>query len=203
MLHGNKLVIILPAVLVVFLFAGGSFYIQQAEVVQNDNLDEEIEWETSLEQTEKVSRLTAAWNWNATPDDGVQGNDYIGVTFIGENGETLSPDDIDHYQLKLEGGEDMEGKTVDNGIVFSFPNEVHENQVLGKSGSFTVDISNTSPTRAVISHLHTWESHEGLQSEDARFFEPQFVGKETSDESFYWVSERFVDVNEKGSSANK
>ncbi|MFB4164765.1 hypothetical protein ACE1TI_13280 [Alteribacillus sp. JSM 102045] len=205
MFNGNKLVVILPLILMVFLFAGGSFYINQAEVINNEELDEQINWETSLSSTGEASILEASWNWNVTPDDGMEGEDYIGVTFIDENGEMMPAEIIEEYELTLTLKDqeiEEDGITADNGIIFSFPNSIEENETLGDKGSLRVETSGEAvPVRAVISHLHTWEEHGGLQSNDARFFDRDFGGKKDNDESFFWVSERFVDLkNEKGSS---
>ncbi len=202
--NGNKLVVILPVLLMIFLFAGGSYYINQTEVVNNEELDEKINWETTLLQTEDSSVLEATWNWSVTPSDGMAGEDYIGVTFIDEKGEALPAELMDDYQLTLKvEGEDITegGEAANNGIIFSFPNEIEENKTLGDKGSLRVETTSASnPVRAVISYLHTWEDHGGLQSKDARFFNREFAGKGDKDESFFWVSERFVDLEEKGSS---
>ncbi|WP_240378118.1 hypothetical protein [Bacillus piscicola] len=199
MFSGNKLVVILPVVLMLLLFAGGSLYINKAQVVTNEKLNEQIEWDTSFEAAESGAQLEGTWEWKVMPEDGVQGLDYIGVTLLDKNGAPLPRETLKSYKLVVEtkeGKKEAESEIVDNGILFSFLTEMEEYDVVGSKGSFTVETdTDIIPERAVVSYLHTWEEHQGIKSKDARFFEREFVGKESNDESFFWVAERFVDVD--------
>ncbi|RSL30938.1 hypothetical protein D7Z54_23525 [Salibacterium salarium] len=197
----NKLVLILPLFLMVFLFVGGAIYVNQAEEISNENLSEEVEWEKSFSENESGSTLEASWNWGIMPDDGMQGTDYIGVTLLDANGDPISGEEIKTYELTLHQNDEAdiieEGQVVENGILFSFPNEMQENQTIGDSGSLHVSHNGDNlPEQAVISYLHTWEDHGGLDSQDARFFNRDFVGKNQNDESFFWVMETFEDLNQ-------
>ncbi|MFZ4452038.1 hypothetical protein [Salibacterium aidingense] len=200
MFRGNKLVVILPMTLMIFLFIGGSFYINQAEEVTNENLSEEVRWQTNLSVKESGDALSASWEWDMMPNDGMTGMDYIGVTFLDENGDPLMEEDYDSFQLTLDQNTQNDiknqGKPVENGVVFSVPNRIEENETIGNSGRVHVTAeSDAEVDRAVISYLHTWENHDGLNTEESRFFTPSFVGKKENDESFYWVMESFVDRN--------
>ncbi|MFB5662043.1 hypothetical protein [Alteribacillus sp. HJP-4] len=197
MFNGNKLVVILPTLLMILLFAGGGFYITQAEIVTNDELDEHVKWDTSFEENQKSAILDASWSWEVSPEDGFAGNDYIGVTILDDNGEIINSDSIQHYDIQIGENESVEAEaeTVENGVLFTFPNTMLENKTVGNEGSIAVEINGEAePERAIISYLHTWEEHNGLDSKDARFFERDFSGKGNDDESFFWVMERFVNV---------
>ncbi|RSL34529.1 hypothetical protein D7Z54_05125 [Salibacterium salarium] len=199
MFSGNKLIVILPLFLMAFLFVGGSIYVKQAEEVTNDNLSEKLEWKKSFNEAGNGSVLNASWSWGVMPDDGLQGTDYIGVTLMDTNGNPLPEEELKDYKLSLKQNDQAdivkEGQVVENGILFSFPNKLEENQTIGDSGSLQVSSNGETQTeQAVISYLHTWEDHEGLESQDARFFNRSFKGKEDNDESFYWVMETFEDL---------
>ncbi|SFE30050.1 hypothetical protein [Alteribacillus iranensis] len=202
MFSGNKLVLVLPVILMLFLFGSGMYYIGQSEVVTNETLNQEISWDSVFNPSEDGSVLHGTWTWEASPEDGVEGVDYLGITFLDENDKTVSPEMIDSYSLHLETRSEkisIDGEVVDNGVVFPFTTEMKENDVIGSKGEFkVVTQGDTQPERAIISYLHTWEEHDGLKTYDARFFEREFKGKEHKDESFFWVAERFVDLK-KGS----
>ncbi|MGY4690280.1 hypothetical protein [Salibacterium sp. K-3] len=200
MFKGNKLVVLLPLILMFFLFIGGGFYINQAEKVSNKDLSEEVEWETTLESGENGDLLKASWQWGRMPSDGLRGTDYIGVTFLDRNGEPVTESQVENASLLLDqnSGDTMkiEPEAAANGIRFAVPNEMNENETIGSSGTVQVRThSNLQGGRAVISYLHTWEEHGGIAAKNARFFEPSFHGKEDNNDSFYWVMEHFVEHN--------
>ncbi|WP_100398360.1 hypothetical protein [Bacillus sp. FJAT-44742] len=203
MLNGNKLVVILPVFLMIFLFVGGAVYVQQSEEVTNEALHEEVEWDTLMThngEDEGLTTLRAAWEWTAMPSEGLAGEDYIGVTFLDEDGQPMQAELADESHIYLTYGNEVvyedEAVSVENGFVFSFPNETDEHQSFGDRGSIEVTVeTEDNPQRAIVSYLHTWEAHDGLEKTDARFFEPVLSGMRGSDSS-YWVIERYVDNEE-------
>ncbi|SFL67507.1 hypothetical protein [Salibacterium qingdaonense] len=196
MFKGNKLVVLLPITLMIFLFIGGGFYINQAEEVTNENLSEEVQWESELAPDENGTRLTASWEWGHMPSDGLHGTDYIGITFLNENGDSMTGDQVENAELllNLNGGNkrEVEPETTSDGVLFAVPNEMEENQTIGSSGTINVRTnSNLENKRVVISYLHTWEEHGGLETSNTRFFDPSFHGENSN--SFYWVIENFIE----------
>ncbi|SFP22242.1 hypothetical protein [Salibacterium halotolerans] len=196
MFKGNKLIVLLPLTLMIFLFIGGGFYINQAEEVTNENLSEEVQWDSTLEPTENGARLTASWEWGHMPSDGLHGTDYIGITFLDENGEPMTGDQVERAELLLdlnnEEERSIEPETTSDGVLFAVPNEMEDNQAIGSSGTIDVRMSsNPENKRVVMSYLHTWEEHGGLETSNTRFFDPSFHDKNGS--SFYWVIEHFVE----------
>ncbi|MFD2704277.1 hypothetical protein [Salibacterium lacus] len=198
MFKGNKLVVLLPITLMIFLFIGGGFYINQAEEVTNENLSEEVQWESTLEPGGNGASLTASWEWGHMPSDGLHGTDYIGITFLKDNGDPVSGSQVENAELLLhlnDGNErKLEPEATSDGVLFAVPNKMEENQTIGSSGTINVRTnSNLQNKRVVISYLHTWEEHGGLETSNTRFFDPSFHGDNSN--SFYWVIENFVEHN--------
>ncbi|PSL42336.1 hypothetical protein B0H94_11640 [Salsuginibacillus halophilus] len=190
----NKLVVLLPLLLMVILFAGGWFYIQQADTITNEDLSNHVQLEVEKTETSPYV-VEAEWSWSETPEDGLAGDDYIGVSLKDEEGEPLSGEVLEQAELTLDhAGEtvyETEGEVLDTGIIFSFPNATEENEVYGSSGKMTVTTEEET-TETVISYLHTWAEHEGLDKQDPRFFDPAFLGNDNIEDA-YWVIDRFVE----------
>ncbi|WP_156816990.1 hypothetical protein [Salsuginibacillus kocurii] len=194
--NGNKLVVILPIFLMAFMFFGGWFYLQQSDVISNEDLYEHVELEAQLEEN-STQQLDVSWEWRETPEEGLVGEDYIGISVIDEDEQPLLSEEIEEASLQLFDGEDViyetEGEEVENGIIFSFPNELEENVTYGNEGHINMTITGSAES-ASVSYLHTWVEHDGLESEDARFFSPSFAGQD--EENVSWVIERFVEAGE-------
>ncbi|MDA3131098.1 hypothetical protein ACFPTR_09970 [Aliibacillus thermotolerans] len=195
MFSGNRLVVILPLIVVVFLTVLGGVYLLQADSVTNETLKEEVSWNIHTSKTGDIFSLEATWSWGHLPSDGVRGEDYIGVSLLDANGHLIPAEQYEVYELEVNHEQQIrEGELVGSGVLFSFPNDLEENKVIGESGTVHIAIrSDISPKRAIISYLHTWEHHDGLVSKDPRFFEREFQGIDKGNESFFWVMERFED----------
>lgn len=193
MLNGNKLVIILPLILMGFIFFGGYNYLQETSSVTNELLYEKVEIEAVLEQTGENLTLSGNWLWGEMPAEGLMGDDYLGVSFLDEEtGVAISIAEIEASTLQLLHGEkvvyETEGTKVGNGVVYTYPNQIVEHESYGNKGSFTVAVKleEEKKVRASVVMLHTWEEHEGLIIEEPRMVEPQFP---TITDNSYWVME--------------
>lgn len=195
MFSGNRLVVLLPLTLMVFLFVLGGLYLIQTETVTNQSLKEEVSWEIHTSQVGDRFLLEASWNWGYLPEDGVRGEDYIGVSMLDRQGNSIPIEQYEVYELEVHHENHIrEGELVGSGVLFSFPNALEENKVVGESGTVRIVVEGeVPPIRAIVSYLHTWEDHDGLISKDPRFFEREFAGREADSETFYWVMERFED----------
>lgn len=199
MFRSNKLVVILPLILTVFMFASGMYYLNQTETITNEELSESISWTPQLTEEDSSSLLEAEWAWQSSPDDGIIGTDYIGVTFLDQNGETLTGNEFKEATVSLlHNGEiiwEELGEIKESGVLFTFPNRADDHETYGNDGSIEVILTGTKAEEAVVTYLHTWKEHEEMTTEDLRFFDPSF-GESDNMDNFYWVTEQFVQVEE-------
>lgn len=199
MFRSNRLVVILPLILTVFMFASGIYYLNQTESISNEELSENISWLPQLTEEGEQTLLDAEWIWEASPEDGITGTDYIGVTFLNENGETLSGSEVNEAALTLQHSEETifteEGEIKEDGVLFMFPNQADDHETYGNDGRVEVEINNSEAKEAVITYLHTWKEHQEVNPENLRFFNPEF--KESDDmDGYYWVTEQRVQTEE-------
>ncbi|WP_096201244.1 hypothetical protein [Bacillus sp. FJAT-45350] len=197
MFNGNKLAIILPVLLMGFIFYGGYHYLQSTNVVTNEQLHQSIDFNHEMNRLGETVELIGSWEWLDMPHEGLIGEDYIGVSLTNiETGEFIPGDEVVGSELQLFHGHKLiyetVGQVVDNGLIFSYPNEIIEHESYGNKGGFKVSFASNydSEYRASFTYLHTWNEHEGLKYEDARMISPVFSG--TINES-YWVIERTIE----------
>lgn len=198
MFRGNKMVLILPALLMGFIFWGGYYYLGQASQLTNEELSTVTFFEIDYNQVGSNVKVIGNWNWVEMPIDGLNGTDYIGVSFpeITDLGIPIS-EIIKSSIIELHHGDkvlyEAAGEYVKDGIVFPFPNKLLEHESYGNVGTFQLVMEKTEGiSRLSASYLHTWTEHDGLQLEDARFLEPAFV---SDAEVGYWVMERFLEMD--------
>ncbi|WP_078552847.1 hypothetical protein [Bacillus alkalicellulosilyticus] len=192
MLNGNKIVIILPLLVVAFLFLGGYHYIQQINTVTNEDLSQFVDVQPEIDSTGDNYSATFTWEWQEMPIEGLEGTDYIGFSFLDSEGNVIAEEIDVNGKLELLRGDQVifesTGTIVERGIIFPFPNEVVEHESFGNKGQAVISFSqDISASQVVISYLHTWVEHQ-WQSEDPRFIEGM------SDTFPHWVIERFVDI---------
>lgn len=199
MFRSNKLVVILPLILTVFMFASGIYYLNQTESITNEELSESISWLPHLTKEGEQSLLEAEWLWEASPDDGITGTDYIGVTFLDGNGDALAGSEINETAVTLRHSEETifegEGEIKEDGVLFVFPNQADDHETYGNDGRVEVVLNSSEAEEAVITYLHTWKEHEEINTEDLRFFDPGFEESDHMDD-YYWVTEQLVQTGE-------
>ncbi|WP_100406825.1 hypothetical protein [Bacillus solitudinis] len=170
MFRDNKIVLLLPAILMVVMVFGGYYYLNNTDVVTNEELEQFAKLDSSIQETENGWEITAEWDWTMMPTDGLYGEDYLGI-HLGENIEVVSS------TLKLYHADGIvlenEGAIVENGVIFSFPNEIIENEVLGNRGTAVVKVEKM-PSNASIHLLHTWTAHSPLEKNEASLSNPLF-----------------------------
>ncbi|MBU8905746.1 hypothetical protein [Desertibacillus haloalkaliphilus] len=196
MLNGNKLVFILPLILMGFIFYGGYSYLNESEYVTNEELQETSVMEVSIGKMDQGYEITGSWNWNEVPVEGFLGEDYIGITLMDQLNEPflLEEGEIIENELSLiHSGQEVwttKGKWVETGMIFSFPNELKDHESLGDQGQLKLVISSEEieEPQVSMSYLHTWVEHQGLLLEEPRFLTPTFNGDQGKVP--YWVIER-------------
>ncbi|MBP3951227.1 hypothetical protein [Bacillus suaedae] len=185
MFSGNKPVLILPGILMIIMFIGGYYFLGDTDTFTNEELKEVIEVDVQVDEQSQGLRIQGEWDWTIMPSEGIYGDDYISV-FI-ESDESFS---IETAELKLlyagDVIEETAGKVVENGVIFSFSNQLVEQISYGNSGEFEVVMSgeNVKAEDISIRYLHTWTNHLPLDLDDASFQDPTFGEAENVP---YWI----------------
>ncbi|WP_017728300.1 hypothetical protein [Halalkalibacterium ligniniphilum] len=191
MFRGNKIVLLLPGLLMIFIFLGGYLFMEQEEEMTNEELQEVIDINIDTKQENDSLFVRAAWDWTEMPVEGLYGEDYISVAI--ENEALLDKLSFDEGFLRLFYGHEViyenKGRVVDNGVIFPFPNELREFESYGNRGEIEVLIEGEQVRAEDVSvyYLHTWTAHLGLVFDDARFESPQF---ENGPNVQHWVVKR-------------
>ncbi|MBM7838157.1 hypothetical protein JOC54_001388 [Alkalihalobacillus xiaoxiensis] len=170
-------VLILPAILMVFIAIAGIYYLNQDEVLTNEQLKNEI-----IVTAERVEDgiIEVSWNWPKMPSEGIYGTDYIGLSF--SNPLDLVAGEV---SLPVEPEQRFDGVLVEDGVVFEIPTTMDEHQPVGTRGTIRQQIPAELIDDASITLLHTWTNHEDLLIEDAVFQNPTFGEAENVQ---YWTS---------------
>ncbi|MEB1807648.1 MAG: hypothetical protein LPK26_10240 [Bacillaceae bacterium] len=193
MFRGNAAVIILPLLLMGFIFYGGYHYLNTSDQLTNEELDTVMSLVVEASSSGDKHTINGYWDWKEMPVDGVLGHDYIGVKFVDEEQHSVDPELISGSKLELLHGEQViyetEGTIVHDGIIFEFPNEVQEHIGYGNKGSFEIVLGDEfySGNEVSISYLHTWEEHGGFSFEHARF-------SNINVDIEHWIIERFTTI---------
>ncbi|MBM7097328.1 hypothetical protein JSY36_16470 [Bacillus sp. H-16] len=163
----NKLVIFLPLTVMIVLFAFGYYSIMGADEVTNEDLDARTELYLDIDDTE--NRVTAGWNWETMPGDGVIGTDYIEIILYDEDNNPVGVD-VNEAELQLLQGADEiysidEIKESTEGILFSFPNMMEDNLTYGNSGSINMTFdAEEDVAYGEVRYAHTWTHGSSLES---------------------------------------
>ncbi|GAE24783.1 hypothetical protein JCM9140_735 [Halalkalibacter wakoensis JCM 9140] len=193
MFRGNKPVLILPAILAIIMILGGYHFLQGSETITNEELQDVMEFELDYTQTEKGIKLTGEWDWTIMPQEGLYGEDYIGIVVMDqETGVPRTDVDLQGSLELLYAGQPIEqtdGTTVDNGLIFSFSNKLVEHESFGNIGQFEVlfDGEGIDKEDIIVTLLHTWTEHAPLDKTDALLVEPTFIGAANVP---YWTVEK-------------
>ncbi|WP_209125359.1 hypothetical protein [Alkalihalobacillus sp. BA299] len=193
MYKGNAVVIVLPLLLMGFIFFGGYHYLNTSNQMTNEDLDNVISFAIDATSNGSTHTIIGDWDWQKMPVDGVLGDDYIGVKLVEEGQEPFDFELIkgSHLVLKHGGNEiyETEGTIVNDGIVFTFPNEMQEHMGYGNMGSFEVVIVGEEfiGQEISISYLHTWDVHDDVSFDRARLSNVDI-------DINHWVIERFTAI---------
>ena len=192
MFKGNGLVLILPLLLMGFIFFGGYYYLNGANQMTNEELNQVIALDAEATASGEVYIIRGKWDWKEMPSDGLIGDDYIGIALL--NGQTLEVDQVKNTELTLmHGGKtvyETEGSILPDGIVFSFPNLIKEHESMGNVGTFqiTIDNENLAGSELSIGYLHTWEEHSRFTLNSARLSSDMV-------DANHWIIERFIKLD--------
>lgn len=189
---------ILPLILMGFIFFGGFHFLKKTDQFTNEQIAQTMTLDVDVKEENENILVEGTWNWNGTPQDIIIGDDYIGITLADENNK---PIDFAVKEAKLQLYDHEEvifetlGEKSGQGYVFSFPNQLEENQVFGYKGSFSLTMTTDKPieNQVIVSYLHTWADHGGILSTDPRFLNVEFTNP-INDQ--FWVIERFSKLKE-------
>ena len=194
MFNGNKGVIIMPLFLMAFIFFGGYYFLNQNEGITNEMLYEYVDLNGKLVKMGNSYKLSGEWKWSEMPVDGFIGDDFLGISVKEKGtGNSLSVASWEQAKLRLLHSQkelyETEGKLTQDGLIFTFPNEIIDNESFGTLGEFEIifTLKEDVEVQTLVSYLHTWSQHEGLESSDPRFLQPIFVGKKQVN---HWVIEQ-------------
>jgi len=189
MFQGNKLVLILPGILMLVMLVGGYQFLQGSEAITNEELKDMVEYEAEIQETESGLYIDANWDWTIMPIEGLYGEDYLSVYFM--DGDKVRTDVvIEKAELQLLHSDQIievqTGEKVANGVIFSFSNKIVEHESFGNLGQLQVVVSGTDLTEndVRIQLLHTWTEHAPLEKEDATFSAPTFTNAANVP---YWI----------------
>ena len=136
-----------------------------------------LEWEVHTE-----------WDWTVAPSDGLYGNDYIGVVFYDASGEIVDSFELIEAELALYHGdkiiEQSEPIRGENGLIFTFTNQLDEHLSYGNIGDIHVVVKSPDIVNTETFFMHTWMNHAPMQSTDATF---ENVAFEHGGDIPYWV----------------
>ncbi|WP_100372464.1 hypothetical protein [Bacillus sp. FJAT-45037] len=194
MFNGNKLVLILPAILMVLMFFGGYHFLGQVETMTHEELEDVIELDVHASEREGDWVVRVNWDWTMMPDGGMYGEDYVSVAVL-DSSRTNAREDVVFEDAKLEliyADEviyETMGQSVDNGMIFEYPNELDQHKSYGNVGQMVVTVSGSEIDSSDISVklLHTWVNHSPLTKEDAQFTVLDFSGAQNVP---HWIIEQ-------------
>lgn len=190
----NKVVFLLPLSLMVMLFYFGYLYIISDEVITNESLQNEIIIDVSSERNGDEVALIGKWDWTAMPVDGMVGQDYITIT-IEEDGSQVTNENIISSTLFLLKGDtvlkEIKGSHLENGVIFTFPNELIDHESYGNRGEIEVVLKSDESIIVTFSYIHTWEEHEEISINDINNIEASVEEKLVD----FWIIKRFFSLS--------
>ncbi len=194
MFRGNKPVLILPGILMIVMFIGGYTFLHKSETMTNEQLQRAVDIDVETFSREDGLQIEINWDWTTMPSDGVSGDDYLGVALIDKtsNEARTNLDFTDATLQLIHGGEvikEVEGRQVENGLIFAFPNKMIDYTSYGNVGAASVIVKGEELDQELVrvQLLHTWTEHGGLKQEDALFKAPSFQDGTTVP---YWIISR-------------
>jgi hypothetical protein len=183
MFRGNKLVLILPAILIVLMLLGGYHFLKESESITNEDLQNKIEFKLNTNKTMEGLDVEVNWDWTVMPSEGLYGEDYLGISVIDkETGQARTDIEFEKGIVELLYAERIieqsEGAVVENGMIFAFSNQLVEHESYGNVGRVKASLvgDRLEEVDIVVKLLHTWSDHSPLEVEDATFPSPTFTG---------------------------
>ncbi|WP_088102450.1 hypothetical protein [Halalkalibacter urbisdiaboli] len=189
MFHSNKLVLILPGILVGLMVFGGYYFLNHTETVTNEEMKEFVELSLDAHPVKEGLKVVSEWDWTVMPEDGIYGEDYLGFAIEGGTLQTNAEFIEAHLEVyhASEIVYESTGTVIENGVIFAFPNEIAENTVVGNRGRAEITIKgegHISLEDISVQLLHTWVAHSPLTMTDATFRTPEF---EHARNVPYWI----------------
>ncbi|MCT8138579.1 hypothetical protein H1D32_13010 [Anaerobacillus sp. CMMVII] len=191
----NKIVFLLPVSVMVLLFYFGYQYVNNMETATNESLQNDIT--ISLETTRNGNdvRLTGKWDWTQMPVDGLVGDDYIMISLKTEEGTPVSMEELVEAELFLFNGKELlvtiTGELEDDGVVFTFPNQIIDHVSYGNRGEIEVSyqLDEEQEYIATFTYVHTWVDHELVKFD---LFHSLDAGLPDILTNKYWSINRFI-----------
>lgn len=184
MFNGNRGVLFMPLFLMAFIFFAGFYYLNQNEGITNEMLYEHVDFDGKIVKMGDSYKLSGEWKWSELPQDGLVGDDFLGIS-VREKGtaNSLKVESWDKAVLRLLHNQkviyEAEGERTDAGLIFTFPNQMIDNESYGPFGEYEIvfTLKEEAEVQALVSYLHTWSEHIGLKTNDPRFLRPAFEGE--------------------------
>ncbi len=164
----NKFVFFLPVGVMILLFYLGYHYINNTDAATNESLQHDIIVTLETNRDGETVTITGKWDWTQMPVDGLVGNDYITISLQDEDGSFLLPEHIYSTEINLLKGNQVlktsEGEVNQQGVVFTFPNDIIDHESYGNRGEIIVvaQAQENQTYLATLSYVHTWLDHELL-----------------------------------------
>ncbi|UCZ54563.1 hypothetical protein LGQ02_07350 [Bacillus shivajii] len=195
-MKGNKIVFILPALVMAGLFLFGYFVIQQTDSASNETLNQLIYVDMTTDELDNDLEVQINWGWGDLPSDGLIGQGVVEI--VATNEEAM---DVDvnwlHANLQLLQGNDRIYESdhftkTNDGIAFLFQNERVDNEIYGPQGKVVAQLKKHQDVSHIeIRYYHHWENenivleeHEDVQTQlDERGIEQ------------FWMIQRSVSID--------
>lgn len=194
----NLIVILLPLVVMLGLFAVGFFMINQSSVVTNEDLVSHLQMEIDLQPEEEETGyyVDVFWSWSDFPSDGLRGDDLIEIVMLNDSMEPVQGVDSVGSLYLMQGNniiyETSDNVFSDEGIVFQFPNKSENNLLFGPKGELMLKIPLQEEAIAYIEvkYYHTWEEWD-TQLETNEAVENLFQRLSVDN---YWIASRSASI---------
>ncbi|WP_090840745.1 hypothetical protein [Alkalicoccus daliensis] len=148
-MQGNKILIFLPLLVMLGLFAIGYYSLTQTGGFTNTDLEENIFIAYEREENQYIE-----WQWGSFPEDGIAGTDYIELV--------IDADAVEEVELRLQQAgeilyETSEWEETPDGIAVEFPTYADGEQIIGALGELLLD---ASADIDAVRYYHTWAAAE-------------------------------------------
>ncbi|MDG5788736.1 hypothetical protein QA612_14770 [Evansella sp. AB-P1] len=188
----NRIVLLLPLTVMVFLFIFGYLTINQAQSITNEELNEHIEFQLEVTTNENIPHALGRWNWLDFPEDGMLGHGIIEFIILNENMKPIEFTERLGFLQLLQSSDVIfaveDSFFTQEGIALTFENDIDENTMFGPKGLAILDLTELDE-RAVfleVKYYHTWDEQQYTPIEGEEVIE----SLEAQGIYQYWVIER-------------
>ncbi|MBB5173118.1 hypothetical protein [Texcoconibacillus texcoconensis] len=193
----NRIVLLLPLIVMIGLFVFGYMSIQQLDEVTNEQLQDHTEFDVTGNNDGNETTVNVRWQWDRLPEDGVAGDDFMIIQFYDEAENLLESGAIADVSLQLTHSDEVLYETSDiayeaGGYVVSFQNEQSQHETLGSQGEWqlVVEHADQSPDHVQLTYWHTWNHHSVSKGE-------LLEDSSSINNIDHWVVERFESIEQK------